>query len=410
MSACLQFERDPTLDSADITVSVVLPTFNRAEYLPVAIESLLAQEQPAEEIIVVDDCSTDRTSEVLDQYRDRIRIIKKKKNEGKPAALNQAIPLALGSHIWIFDDDDVALPDALAAHVDYLSSNPDVDFSYSDKFVFSDDGDIWNRDAWHIDRLPILPPEQFLLRTMESMNTLMQGMLVPARCYREVGLFDESLQRCEDHDMLLRLARRFRGGNVGRPTFVYREHAGVRGSASDRHAGNERFAVLFRYRQQIFRRLWNEYPLRLYLPGYSAPAEPTGALLARALLQRACVMFRQGLIEEGSADLQRAMEHLPKPPPAEKWLTGLLSRSIDIDPWVFHDRWRLLRSIDQALRSHGVRRLRRYVARGLYWNLRRALRRRDWKQVVQSSQMLAAHILLAATNRIPKRSEGQAQD
>jgi glycosyltransferase involved in cell wall biosynthesis len=389
------------LDSTDITVSVIVPTFNRAEYLPEAIESLLAQERPAEEIIVIDDCSTDRTGEVLNQYQDHIRVIRKKNNGGKPAALNQAIPLALGSYIWIFDDDDVALPDALAVHVDYLSANPHVDFSYSDKFVFSDGGDIWNRGAWRIDRLPILSPEQFLVRTMESMNTLMQGMLVPRRCYREVGLFDESLQRCEDHDMLLRLARRFRGGNVGRPTFVYRDHAGVRGSASDRHAGDKRFAVLFRYRRHIFRRLWEECPLRLYLPGYSGLGEPTGALLARALLQRACVMFRQGLIEEGSTDLQRAMEHLPPAAQEEEWLTGLLSRSIDIDPWTFHDRWRLLRSIDQALRSHGAGDLRRYVGRGLYWNLRRALKKREWWQAIQSSQMLAAYFLLPGSSRVP---------
>lgn len=401
--------RDILVTSRDITVSIVLPTYNRAEYLPQALDSLLAQRRPAEEIIVIDDCSTDQTKRVLDGYQGRIRAIRKNKNEGKPAALNQAIPLAVGSHIWIFDDDDVALPDALATHVDYLASNPDIDFSYSDKFVFSSDGDIWKREAWRIDRLPVLRPEEFLVRTMESMNTLMQGMLVPARCYREVGLFDESLQRCEDHDMLLRLAQRFRGGNAGQPTFVYRDHDGARGPTMDRHAGGERFAVLFRYRQRIFRRLWTECPLRLYLPGYSCGGEPTGTLLGRALLQRACIMFRQGLIEEGAADLQGAMGHLTQAAPAEEWLAGLLSRSIDIDPWTFHDRWRLLRSIDHALRSHGARGLRRYVTRGLYWNLRRALRKRDWRQAIQSSQMLATYVLLPGTNRIPKRLDEQAR-
>jgi glycosyltransferase involved in cell wall biosynthesis len=389
------------VSSCDITVSIVVPTYNRAQYLPEALDSLLAQRLPAKEIIVIDDCSTDQTGQVLDRYQGRIRVIRKEKNEGKPAALNQAIPLTAASHIWIFDDDDVALPDALEAHVDYLASHPDIDFSYSDKFVFSGVGDIWNREAWRIDRLAVLPPEQFLIRTMESMNTLMQGMLTPARCYRAVGLFDESLQRCEDHDMLLRLARRFRGGNIGRPTFVYRDHAGERGSATDRHAGEERFAVLFRYRQGIFRRLWADYPLGLYVPGYNGSGEPTGTLLSRALLQRACIMFRQGLIEEGSADLQRAMEHLPKPVPPEKWLPALLSRSIDIDPWAFHDRWRLLRYIDQALRGHGARDLRRYVARGLYWNVARAIKKRDWRQAIQSSQMLATYILVPWAGRVP---------
>jgi glycosyltransferase involved in cell wall biosynthesis len=243
------------VNSNEITVSVIVSTYNRAHYLPAALDSLLAQQRPPEEIIVIDDHSIDATGEVLDRYGDRIRVIRNEENKGKPAALNRAIPLAQGSHIWIFDDDDVALPEALQAHVDYLQAHPDIDFSYSDKFIYQRDGDIWNRDAWHIERMPQFPPEEFLVRTMESMNTLMQGMLIPGRCYQAVGLFDESIQRSEDHDILLRLARRFRAGNVGRPTFVYRDHAGARGSASDFHAGNERFVVLFRYRQEIFRRM-----------------------------------------------------------------------------------------------------------------------------------------------------------
>jgi glycosyltransferase involved in cell wall biosynthesis len=371
---------------ADITVSVVLPTYNRARYLGEAIDSLLAQTRPPDEIIVVDDHSTDETGQVLDRYAGCIRLIRKEKNEGTPAALNLAIPLAKGSHIWIFDDDDVALPDALAAHVGYLASRPDIDFSYSDKFVYNGDDDIWNRAAWQLGRLAPFPPEEFLVRTMESMNTLMQGMLIPARCYHAAGPFDEAIQRCEDHDMLLRLGRRFRAGNVGQPTFVYRDHAGARGSVADRHAGDERFAVLFRYRQQIFRRVRAEFPLCAYLPGYRNHEEPTGMSRTQALLQRSCIMFRQGLIDEGAADLQEAVHGLPNPLPKDNWLPLLVSRTVDIDPWTFHDRWRLLRCINHALgRDRG---LHRAVRRGLYWNIRRAVKRGDWTQAMQSLQML----------------------
>lgn len=374
--------------SDDFTVSAILPTYNRVHFLANAIDSLLAQQRPPEEVIVVDDHSTDETGQVLSRYGGRIRVIRNDENRGKPAALNRAIPLALGSHIWIFDDDDVALPGALQAHIEYLRSHPDIDFSYSDKFIYEGDGYIWNRDAWHIDPLPAFPPEEFLVRTMESMHTLMQGMLIPARCYRAVGPFDESIQRCEDHDMLLRLAERFRAGNVGSPTFVYREHAGMRGSVADRHTGNERFAVLFRYRQQIFRRVRCEFPLTRYLPDGRGPEELAGMLRARALLQRACIMFRQGLIDEGAEDLQEALQLLPNRTPTDIWLPRLLSQSTDIDPWTFHDSGRMLRQINHALRSAGATHLRRYVARGLYWNLLRGLKRRDWPQSRRSFQML----------------------
>lgn len=391
----------------DTTVSVVLPTYNRADYLPQAIDSLLAQQRPPEEIIVVDDGSTDQTAQVLARYVGRIRTMTNEQNSGKSASLNRAIAVARGSHIWIFDDDDVALPEALKAHTDYLLAQPDIDFTYSDKFMYRGAGDIWQREAWHIDRLPDYPPQEFLVRTMEGMHTLMQGMLVPARCYRKVGRFDESLQRCEDHDMLLRLARHYRAGNIGQPTFVYRDHDGVRGPASGLHAGVDRFAVLFRYRQEIFRQVWKDYPLRDYLPGYQEAGEPTGVLLAQALLQRSCIMFTQGLLDEGFADLKVALQHLPSPPPAEGRLPLLLSRSIDIETWRYHDRWRLLRCLNHGLRDQAH--LARYVARGLYWNIDRALKKREWMQVLQSLQMLAAYGLWQGAIRVLPRSTRTAR-
>ncbi len=389
----------------DITVSVIVPTYNRSEYLASAIDSLLAQQRPPEEIIVADDHSTDQTGQILARYGNRIRVVRSEKNQGKPAALNRVIPLALGSHIWIFDDDDVALPDSLQAHTDYLHSHPDIDFTYSDKFVYQGAGNIWVREAWHVDRMPVFPPEEFLVRTMESMHTLMQGMLIPARCYLAAGPFDATIQRCEDHDMLLRLAEQFRAGNIGRPSFVYRDHDGARGSVSDRHAGKQRFAVLFRYRQDIFRRVWAEYPLRYYLPGYLHLHEPTGALLARALLQRSCIMFRQGLADKGFADLQQAMQHLPESALTESWLPALLSRLIDLDTWELHDRRHLLQFVNQALQCSALVGLSRYVARGLYWNLRRAVRNKEWPQALRSSQMLSAYGCLLARNRILPRSD-----
>lgn len=396
------------MHSTEITVSVILPTYNRADYLPQAIDSLLAQQRPPEEIIIVDDRSTDQTAQVLARYEGRIRVMTNEQNSGKSASLNRAIPAAHGSHIWIFDDDDVALPEALQAHTDYLLAHPDIDFTYSDKFVYRGDGDILQREAWHIDRLPDYPPEEFLVRTMEGMHTLMQGMLIPVRCYRTVGPFDQSLQRCEDHDMLLRLARRFRAGNIGQPTFIYRDHDGVRGPALERHAGVDRFAALFGYRQDIFRRVWKEYPLGDYLPGYQQAGEPTGVLLARALLQRSSIMFTQGLLDEGSADLESALQHLPSPPRAEDWLPLLLSRSIDIETWRYHDRWRLLRCLDRALRDQ--MHLARYVARGLYWNINRAVKKREWIQALQSLQMLAAYGFWRGAARVLPRSVRPVQN
>ena len=138
--------RDP-IDCA-FKFSAIVPTHNRARYIAEALDSLLGQHMPFHELIVIDDASTDETSDVLAGYRDQARIIELTANSGKAAALNMAIPLATGDYIWLFDDDDVALPDALSRHIELLTERDDVDFTYSDTYHTQDSDNIWNRDAW----------------------------------------------------------------------------------------------------------------------------------------------------------------------------------------------------------------------------------------------------------------------
>jgi len=180
----------------------------------------------------------------------------------------------------------------------------------------------------------------------------------------------------------------------------------VRGSVSDRHAGDERFAVLFRYRQEVFRRARARLSLRYYLPGYDGPDELVGTDLVRALTQRGCIMFRQGLPDEGLEDFREAMRHLPASASLEPWLPALLSKSVDVEPWGFYDRWRLLRHIHTALRGH--RRLGWYVARGLYWNFDRAARKRDFSQALGSLQMLTTYGIWQCAGRFSPGSTGAA--
>ena len=93
----------------DPTVSIIVPTFNRARYLPECLDSLLAQTFPATEIIDVNDSSTDDTARVIRPYLDRITYVEKE-NGGKSTALNLVLPGIQSDYLWIFDDDDVALP------------------------------------------------------------------------------------------------------------------------------------------------------------------------------------------------------------------------------------------------------------------------------------------------------------
>ncbi|MBM2835200.1 MAG: glycosyl transferase [Candidatus Brocadiaceae bacterium] len=98
--------------SENVQVSVVIPTYNRAPYVIMAIESVLAQSYQDYEIIVVDDGSTDGTRDVLEPYRDRIRYMYQD-NKGVSAARNTGIQESRGEWIAFLDSDDEWLPNKL---------------------------------------------------------------------------------------------------------------------------------------------------------------------------------------------------------------------------------------------------------------------------------------------------------
>jgi glycosyltransferase involved in cell wall biosynthesis len=93
-------------------VSIVISSYNYAQFVALAIESALAQDHPRCEVIVVDDASTDGSQEVIERYRDRVRIILLPRNRGQVAALNEAWPLAQYEIVMFLDSDDLLEPSA----------------------------------------------------------------------------------------------------------------------------------------------------------------------------------------------------------------------------------------------------------------------------------------------------------
>ena len=110
-------------------VTVLMSTFNRADYLPGAIDSILNQTFKDFEFIIVNDGSTDNTDAVLNAYArkdNRIKILKSKTNKGLVDSLNQGLDFAKGKYIARMDDDDLSLPYRLEAQTRYLDTHPDI--------------------------------------------------------------------------------------------------------------------------------------------------------------------------------------------------------------------------------------------------------------------------------------------
>lgn len=376
-----------------VTVSVVVSTYNRSQYLAEALASILDQTRPPDEVIVVDDGSTDATPDILRSFGARIHCIRIP-NGGKAAALNMAIPQAAGSHIWIFDDDDVALPDSLARQLAFLAAHPQVDFTYSSKYRTGGDA-IWQRDAWALEQAPAVVAERLFIELLHGMFMTMQGMLIPKQCLLEAGLFDAALIRAQDYDLVIRLAARCRGGLVDAPTFVYRMHPGPRGAGAQWRTRRQQEAKVLEYTQAVLRKARDTWPLGTYLSPRTAAVDAvlTAGDRGQALLQRACVMLRKGLVDEARADLAAALAASHEAGCVPQAWRREVALAVGADPLAFRHPYRLAGELGPTLARAGGRGMLPGLAQGAWWALRRSLRRHAWPELRVSAGMLARAML-----------------
>jgi glycosyltransferase involved in cell wall biosynthesis len=116
-------------------VSLIIPTYNRADLVVEAIESVLAQSHPPEQIIVVDDGSTDHTSQALSAYGERIEYLRQD-NAGVNAARNRGLERARCTYVALLDSDDLWLPEKTAQQLAVLARFPDTAFVFSDFYIY----------------------------------------------------------------------------------------------------------------------------------------------------------------------------------------------------------------------------------------------------------------------------------
>lgn len=194
----------PHLITTNKTVfTVVLPTYNRSHLLSRAINSVLNQTFTDYELIVIDDCSTDQTQQVLSAFNDpRLTVLRQHKNTGISAARNRGIQQAQGQYICFLDDDNAFLSDFLATTFHHLTSYPSIDFTWCGQrqVTVYPNGQIQTRDRiWDI--------ASNQKHSLEFLHFLVLGAggTIKKSCFEHIGLFDEEMTTAEDADLLLRL-------------------------------------------------------------------------------------------------------------------------------------------------------------------------------------------------------------
>lgn len=231
-------------------VSVVIPVFNCAQFIGVAIDSVLAQDYPQLEVIVVDDGSTDATRSVIDGFRDRV-ILLAQENRGCAAARNLGVAHAQGDYIAFLDADDAWWHGKLRYQIEGLQQS-NLQMAYS-RFI------IWQPEA---DGTYAAPERIFAVTDNPALSdsALVTGdtypellidsivwtstVLIKKSALQQAGPFDETLALGEDYDLWLRLSQMLPMLGQAQPTALYRQHPAS--ITRQVHAVNHEYLVIQR--------------------------------------------------------------------------------------------------------------------------------------------------------------------
>ncbi len=195
-------------------VSIVLPTYNGEKHLREAIDSCLAQTHANIELIIVDDCSTDSTPEIVKSYNDpRVRYIRHEANRRLPEALNTGFRATAGEYLTWTSDDNYYAPDAIDKMLSFCRE-------HGCSFVYGDMMDIYDDS----DRVELRRhPETFQPRERCGIGAY---FLYKREVYEAVGDYDPEAELVEDFDYWIRVSKHLRMHHLPEARYYYRNHSG----------------------------------------------------------------------------------------------------------------------------------------------------------------------------------------
>ncbi|MFO7603619.1 MAG: glycosyltransferase family A protein [Gammaproteobacteria bacterium] len=215
-------------------ISVIIPSYNRAHTLPRALDSVLAQSRAADEILVIDDGSTDATRRLVTESYPQVRYIYQD-NAGVSAARNTGIRQARGEWLALLDSDDEWLPDKLARQAAAIAAEPDYQLCHCDE--------IWIRQGRRVNPMKkhAKAGGWIFERCLPLCAISPSAVLLHRALLDQVGLFDERLPACEDYDLWLRVCARHPVLYV--EDALLKKYGGHEDQLSQQHWGMDRFRI-----------------------------------------------------------------------------------------------------------------------------------------------------------------------
>lgn len=216
-------------------VSVITPSFNQAKYLEETIRSVLEQEYPDVEYILVDGASTDGSLEIVRRYADRLAWWVSEKDSGQAEAINKGLSHATGEILAWLNSDDYYLPGAISGAVKAFKENPDIALVYGNMLAVNENGDTIN----------VLRYDQLTLEDLLCFQIIGQPAVFFRReALERAGALDPSYHFLLDHHLWLRIARQGQILHVDQTWAAARYHAEAKNRARAAEFGREAFRIL----------------------------------------------------------------------------------------------------------------------------------------------------------------------
>lgn len=216
-------------------VSVITPSFNQARYLEQTIQSVLGQDYPRLEYIVIDGGSTDGSVAVIEKYADKLAWWVSEKDSGQAEAINKGLARAGGGIVAWLNSDDYYLPDAISSAVKMFEANPDVVMVYGDMLAVDEHGQTINA----------LKYKQLSLEDLLCFQIIGQPSVFFRReVLEQTGTLDTNFHFLLDHHLWIRIAQHGKILHVDQIWSAARYHAQAKNRAKAAEFGREAFRIL----------------------------------------------------------------------------------------------------------------------------------------------------------------------
>jgi glycosyltransferase involved in cell wall biosynthesis len=206
-----------------MSISVVIPTYNGSRFIAETLESVLAQTLQPDEVLVIDDGSTDDTAAIAESFAPRVRVFRRS-NQRQAAARNFGAQQATSEWIAFIDDDDLWEPNKLERQMEELARHPEADLCYTGRVLLDQKG-----DTATLGRVVYAPPAKDIRKALFSGVTFLpSSILIRRSTLLAVNGFDPNIcHASEDYDMWLRLLHAGAKFAACRdPLLQYRRHEG----------------------------------------------------------------------------------------------------------------------------------------------------------------------------------------